>query len=155
MDLMNLRRGMLNDSVMQGNKFYPDTITTISNSIYSVDAGKNYIIINRYSSEGSSYYGRTKQPLSDLKLTPGKTYTLKAKITDFSQSNLTGYIYIADSNSSIKAQSQQLDSLSIGSKLEVTFIYDPDTMKELSFYMNRGFSVSVGTYIKYSDITIL
>lgn len=136
----------------QKNYFTPEGIEPV-NSNYAVDAGANYITITK-STSASSSYGRSKQQLSALGLESGKTYTLNAKIGGFSQSNLTGLIYISDANSNIKAQTEQIDSLSLDDNLTMAFTYDESTMSELSFYLNRGFGVSNGTYITYSDVTI-
>ena len=153
MGMMEIRRNVLAfDSVMDGNIFDPQKVQPV-NANYSATCGNNYIKIEKTTST-SSPYGRTKTATANLRLTPGKKYKLTTTIKDFSQSNLTGLVYISDSKSNIVAQTEQLTTVHIGDKLQMEFVY-ASTMTELSFYMNRSFNVSLGTYIIYGDILIL
>lgn len=154
MDMIDIRRNVLAyDSVMEGNIFDPQEVQSVNTDYYSTVSGYNYVRVEKITS-ASNWYGRTKTNIANLKLVSGKKYKLTATIKALSQSNLTGFIYIADSNNSIKVQTTQLDTVHVGDKLEMTFVYNPNTMKELSFYMNRGMNVPLGTYLTYGDIFI-
>ena len=153
MDMITLRRKIQLDSMMFGNYYRPSDALPNNNN-YTVTAGKNWVKIQK-STSASSMYGRALFDISNWGLVSGKKYKAVCKIKDFSSSNLTGFMYIADSNSNIKASSAQLDTVHVGDKLEMEFVYNPSTMKEFSLYMNRAFNVSLGTYIEYSDIVIL
>lgn len=153
MDMITLRRRIQFDSMMLGNYYMPSDALP-NNTNYTVTAGKNWVKVQKSTSTSSSY-GRASFDISNWGFVSGKKYKAICRIKDFSSSNLTGFMYIADSNSNIKASSTQLNTVHVGDKLEMDFVYAPSIMKEFSLYMNRGFNVSLGTYIEYSDIVIL
>lgn len=152
-NLLQNRRRALIMSMMESNRFKPDAVVS-SNSNYAVTASSLSMRISKQTST-SHNYGRCYANLADLTLKSGTKYKFIARISDFSTDALTGFVYIADANQNIKASSEQFKPVSVGDKVQFEFTYDPDTMKTISFYLNRGFNVPIDTYLVYSDIMIM